>query len=110
MERIEAAICEFHARASDMERVTSTLDSVLKMAPESDMYGAAWALIGGYIEALGAAYHIDGWLEWWWNECGLGDRPHEAAPAGGELRMIATVDDLVQLIREDLAHDTEHQQ
>lgn len=99
----EEAVREFHNRVSEMERVAAVMCDVLSMEPESDFYSAVWALVGGYQGALGAAYGIDGWLEWWWLECKLGENPMQAAPAGGELRTIATVDDLVKVICEDVA-------
>lgn len=103
MEKVEKAIREFHERVTEVERVIDALNTVLSMPPECDLYSTIWALIGGYKDALGDAYCIDVWLEWWWLECGLGGKPMQAAPAGGELRTIATIDDLVRLICDDLA-------
>lgn len=103
MKKVEQAIRDFHDRVTEIERVTDVLKSVMSMAPESDLYSAIWALIGGYKDAIGDAYNIDGWLEWWWLECNLGSNPMQAAVAGEELRTIATVDDLVRLILDDLA-------
>jgi len=100
---VEKAIREFHERVSDIERVTDVLNSVLSMVPESDLNSAIWALIGGYKDALGEAYSIDGWLEWWWLECNLGEKPMQAGLPGEELRTIATVDDLILLVCDDLA-------
>lgn len=100
---VEKAVREFHERVSEIERVTDVLNSVLSMVPESDLNQAIWALIGGYKDALGEAYSIDSWLEWWWLECGLGRNPMQAGLAGEEFRDILTLDDLVQLILDDLA-------
>lgn len=103
MEKIEKAIRAFHDRVVEIERVTDALNSVLSMDPESDLHSAIWALVGGYKDALGDAYAIDSWLEWWWIECGLGSKPMQAALAGGELRTIATIDDLIRIIGDDIA-------
>ncbi|MBL8473719.1 MAG: hypothetical protein JNM98_18155 [Rhodocyclaceae bacterium] len=103
MSGLETAVREFHARAEEAERVQRVLGETLKMAPESELFQATRGLIGGYIMALDAAYQIGDWLEWWWSECALGARPMGAAPAGGSVRMIATVDDLVALLCEDAA-------
>lgn len=99
---VEKAVREFHERVTEIERVFDTLNSVLSIRPESDLHNAINSLIGGYISALGAAYNIDGWLEWWWLECNLGDHPMQAALAGEELRTIATIDDLVKLICDEI--------
>lgn len=103
MEKVEKAIRDFHERVSEIESVTDAMSEVLSMAPECALHSAILALIGGYRDALGAAYSIDGWLEWWWLECGLGSKPMRAGLAGEELRAIATIDDLVRLICDDLA-------
>lgn len=101
---IEQAIRDFHARVTEAEQVLDVLNDVLEMRPEGRLYSAVWALIGGYLDALDASHPgIGGWLEWWWNECRLGTRPLHAGLAGEELRMIATIDDLVRLVCEDLA-------
>lgn len=99
---VEKAVREFHERVSEIERVTDVLNSVLSMVPESDLNSAIWALIGGYKDALGEAYGIDSWIEWWWLECGLGSHPMQARLPGEEFRTIATVDDLVRIVCDDL--------
>lgn len=99
---VEKAVREFHERVTEVERVIDALNQSLMMQPESELCSSVWALVGGYKDALGAAYSIDPWLEWWWLECGLGTKPMQAGLAGEELRTIATVDDLVQLILDDL--------
>lgn len=103
MEKVERAIRNFDARVREIERVTEVMAGVLSMAPECELHSTIWSIIGGYLEALGAAYHIEVWLEWWWMECGLGQRPKQAGLPGEELRMIANIDDLVRLICDDLA-------
>ncbi len=99
---VENAIRSFHERVTEIERVFDTLNSVLYIQPESDFHNAINSLIGGYINALGAAYSINGWLEWWWFECSLGGSPNRAGLAGEELRTIETIDDLVKLICDDI--------
>lgn len=93
----------FHERVSEAEAVIGDLAEILKMAPESRLSNAVWALVGGYKDVLDSACHIGIWLEWWWLECGLGSTPLKASPSGGEMQTIATIDDLVQLIRDDIA-------
>lgn len=107
MENIEKAIRKFHDKVVEADRVISELDGLLAMNPESALHSAVWALVGAYKDALGAAYNIDGWLEWWWLECSLGKNPLQASPAGGELRVIATIDDLVRLVCDDLKSSAE---
>lgn len=103
MKKLEIAIRAFHDRVVEIERVIGVLDSVLSMVPESDLHSAIWALVGGYTDALGDAYAIDSWLEWWFVECRLGSNPMQASIAGGELRTIATIDDLIRIIGDDIA-------
>jgi hypothetical protein len=100
--KVEKSIREFHYRVTEIERVTDVLSSVLSMTPECELYSGIWALIGGYRDALGASYSVDGWLDWWWMECRLGLSPLRASPAGGELRMVSTIDDFVKLVLDDL--------
>lgn len=106
--RIETEIRAFHERVRAARDVLRKLDDVLDIAPESPLYEAVWALIGGYMGALGAAYgHIDGWLEWWWSECDLGANPHDAGLPGEPMRTIETLDDLVGIVLDDLARTEE---
>lgn len=100
--KIEKAIRDFHDRVSDIERVTDAMNAILMTSPESDFNSALRAVVGAYKEALDEAYNIGSWLEWWWLECGLGNKPMQASLAGEELRTIATIDDLVALILDDL--------
>ncbi len=101
MMAMEKAVREFHARAKEIERVMDAMDSVLGMSPESDFYTAAFGLIGGYMAAIEEAYSMGGWLDWWLHECRLGDRPMQAG-FDGELRTVATVDDLLLIIEEEI--------
>lgn len=95
---IEKAIRTFHEKVSEVEQVLDTLNKSLMMAPESPLHSAVGGLVEGWKDTLGAAYGIGGWLEWWWQECRLGAHPMQAGLAGEELRLIATVDDLVKLV------------
>jgi hypothetical protein len=104
--QIEKAVRDFHERVMEVEQLMGALNEVLSIQPEAPINHAIWSLIGGYRDALGAAYSIDGWLEWWWLECGLGSTPLHAAPAGGQTRTIATIDDFVRLVLDDVAANT----
>lgn len=103
MNELEKAIRDFHDRVSEAELSLDAMNETLSMAPESKLCTAIWALVGAYKDALGKAYGIEGWLEWWWLECRLGQNPLKAAVSGEQLRTISTVDDLVALILDDLA-------
>lgn len=102
MEKVEAAIREFHARMVEMERVLDAMNSVMSMAPESDLQSAIWALVESYQASLSAAYNIGDWLEWWWLECKLGAVTMTAGLPGEAMRKISNIDDLVKLIIDDL--------
>lgn len=103
MDEMARAIRNFCERVAEIERVVGVLDEVFGMQPECALHSAVYALAGGYQATLDSTYGLAGWLEWWWLECGLGSRPLQASPAGGKLRLITTVDDLVQLILEHRA-------
>lgn len=103
MGTLEETIREFDARVREIERVSDTLNRVLLISPESEFYSAIWSIIHGYMEAISAVYPIGGWLEWWWLDCGLGSWPHQAGLPGEELRTIATIDDLVRIVCDDIA-------
>jgi len=103
VEKVEKAIRQFHERVTEIERITDLLNSALMMAPESGLNAAIWALIGGYKDALGDAYFIDEWLEWWWMECNLGAKTMQAGLLGEEMRTIATLEDFIRLVCDDLA-------
>lgn len=102
-DQIAQHVRAFHDRVSEAEAVLADLADILMMPPETRLSSAVWELVGGYKDVLDSACHIGIWLEWWWLECGLGATPLKAGPAGGELRTIATIDDLVQLVLEDIA-------
>lgn len=103
MDEMAQAVRDFCERVVEIERVFDAADQVLGMQPECALKSAVWTLAEGYQATLDSAHGLAGWLEWWWMECGLGSRPLQASPAGGKLRLITTVDDLVQLIREHRA-------
>lgn len=93
-ERIAAAIRDFHERAQAASTAMEKLHDAIDMAPESPLYQTMWGLVGGYIAALDAAFHIGGWLEWWWEECRLGDNPNKAGLPGEAMRLIENLDDV----------------
>ena len=102
-EAIGKAVRDWHEHMIEVERVMSELEAVVGSCPEAPINTAIWSLIGGYIRALDSAYHIGGWLDWWRWECDLGATPMQAQPFGYEMRLIATIDDFVQLVCDDLA-------
>lgn len=101
MKPVDTVIREFHDRVTEIERVLDVIESVMGSYPESDLNNAVWAIVGGYAAAIGQSFHCEAWLDWWWLECGLGAQPKCASPHGENLRMVATIDDLVALILED---------
>lgn len=98
---IAAAVRVYHARMTALEQVLDDLGKPLKVAPESPLLQAVWALATEYRKALDSQYAIGEWLEWWWLECQLGAHPMQAKPAHGKLRTVATVDALVRLVLDD---------
>lgn len=102
-DRIASAIRNFHARALAAQAVLDAVDDVLDITPESKLNQAVWDLVGGYISALDAAYSIGPWLEWWWNECTLGEKPGMAGIRNEPMRKIRTLDDLIGIALDDLA-------
>lgn len=103
--RLEYDLRQFHRRVADMETICDMLNNAMRMSTRSTFSYATWSLASGYLDALDAAYPgIGQWLEWWWLKCQLGANPLEASVAGGETRMIATIDDLVRLVLDDLEH------
>lgn len=103
--RIEADIRRWHVAMKEMDRVMGAMDAVLDLRPESAFYNAVWRLCEGYIAGLEAQHGIGGWLDWWWTECELGAKPMNASPGGSKrLRKIATINNFVNLVLDDLAH------
>ena len=101
--RIEQAIRDWHERSRDAQAKLDELEAVTGCNPDSPLNAVTWALIGGWLTTLDHAYSIGAWLDWWWHECRLGEYPTEASIGDAPLRKIATVDDLVALVLEDLA-------
>lgn len=100
--RIDYAIQQWHDAVTEAERVLSAIDQSMMCAPESPLHNALWALAGGWQQAianLDDTRTTEEWLEWWWHECRLGERPKDAALAGEDLQTIATIGDLIQLAR-----------
>lgn len=100
---LAATIRLWHDRVVALEEQLDALRDLLQMAPEAPLNEAAWGLVGGYIAALDARWNIGGWLEWWWNECRLGESPSQAGINGEPMRDIKTIDDLIALVIDDLA-------
>ncbi len=99
------AIRDWHAATVRVRDMMRAIRAVLSPEPESEHNNAVWGAIQSYADALNTAYDLDGWLEWWWIECELGDKPMKAAPAGEPLRKIDTVDDLIAVALAGRADD-----
>jgi hypothetical protein len=95
---IEQAVRKFDKHVRDVERVTDVMFSVLSMEPECELNSALHNIVNGYIDAIDEKYGFGFWLEWWWIECDLGNKPMKAGVAGKEPSIIASIDDLVRLI------------
>lgn len=101
-EKTEQAVRDFHKRAVDIEACAAALGELVGMQPESRVMAALFGTLGAYMRALGEPLGIDGWLEWWWLECGLGERPKQAGLRGEALRDVSTIDDLVRIVIDDV--------
>lgn len=96
---MQKAARDFHERMLELELRMECLRESVGMNPDAPLPTAVWAVAGAYREAIDAAHSIGGWLEWWWLECGLGERPKKANLGDGQgERLIATIDDLVALL------------
>ena len=100
--KVEQQVREWHEALTGVFEIMERLDDVLDINPESPLNAAIFKLIGSYNRALGWSNGIDGWLEWWWTECRMGENPMRAGLPGGELTLISNIDDLVKLIIDDL--------
>lgn len=102
-DRIDHAIRQWHDALEVSERVLDALNVAIDCAPESPLHQAVWTLAGGWQQAIAAMDDTgctEEWLEWWWMECRLGERPLEASCGDDRgLRRIATIGDLVELAR-----------
>lgn len=99
---MEQAVRRWNELMCDIESTLDDLHDTVGLNPEAPLPTAIFALAGGYREALDAAYHIGGWLDWWWLECRLGDNPMGARLQGETSdRTIETIDDLVKLLRDE---------
>lgn len=104
LDAMERAVRDWHERMTEISGCMQALDELVGVVPESPLSTALWAMNGGYMGALDAAWQVGGWLEWWWLECDLGARPKEAKLGkDAEFRKISTIDDLVQLLRDEQA-------
>lgn len=93
---------KFHERATDFETRMDAMAEMLWMSPECPIRQAGWGVIDGHVSALDRAWNIGSWLEWWWQELSLGEKPSEAGLTGEEMRQIRTIEDLIQIIVDDL--------
>ena len=110
MTPIEQAIRDFDKHARAVENLIDSLNTIIEPAPESVLCETLWGVLGAYRDAIGSQYQIGDWLDWWWLECNLGANQMQAGLAGEAQRTIATVDDLVKLICDDLAQAQEAEQ
>ena len=94
-QRIAQSIRQWHERVVELETRYNELSPLIGANPESLMMAAVWHVAS---EATGAG----GWLEWWWLECNLGARQMTACLPGEPLRNIATLEDLIRLVLDDL--------
>lgn len=102
MEKLEKAVREFHERVKQMTQVADDLSTILFMGPESPFYTAMWKVMEGYRDTLEELYGLAGWIDWWWLECDMGNRPMQAKiPGDTEFRLISTIDDFVRLAIDD---------
>lgn len=101
-DKIRNAVLRWNELVCDIETALDNLRDTVGLNPEAPLPTAAWALAGGYMDALDVAYGIGGWLEWWWHECRLGENPMQAG-FDGKVRLVATIEDLIGIILEDLA-------
>lgn len=101
-EQIAAAITRFHNLATNAMRVLGAVDDLIGIEPESILNSIVTRLIDGYISALGDAYAVHGWLDWWAWECRFGANPLGAQVGENPIHEVATVDDLIALVLETL--------
>lgn len=97
-----AAIKRFHDDCSNARKILGAIDDLLGIEPESILNSVVYRLIDGYIAALGDAYAIHGWLNWWAWECQFGEKPLGAQVGENPEREITTIDDLVAIVLEVL--------
>lgn len=103
MADLATLVREFHERGVALEGVIGALNAAVSLEPESPLREAAWAMYGLASRAIDAAFPgADGWLDWWMVECRFGTNPMQARLPNEELRTIATVDDLIRIIEDDL--------
>lgn len=100
-EQIEIHIRKWHKIMTNTERVMDQINDVFGNISDSPFADAIWTLMGEYTTSVERECSAEGWLVWWWTTCQLGVAPKDASPAGGQLRTIATIEDLIALINED---------
>lgn len=102
MKPFERDLRKWHERLLDVEKRIELISEAIGLEVESPLRESVWALCGAYTEALETKYDLIGWLEWWWHECHLGEKPQQARLEGEALRVIKTIDDLISIISDDL--------
>lgn len=101
-QRIAQSIRQWHERVVELETRYNELSPLIGANPESLMMAAVWHVASGYTDMTGEATGAGGWLEWWWLECNLGARQMTACLPGEPQRNIATLEDLIRLVLDDL--------
>lgn len=99
--QLEAAIRGFDTLARTMENLHDTLDTSIGLTVEGPVSMALSEAVRTQQAALEAQFGIGGWLEWWWLECYLGKQPMEAGVNGDPMRLIVTLEDLIQLLLDE---------
>lgn len=109
VDEIRAILDKWQARMIEADTNLDALMSMMMASPESDFFGAMYAMMGAYTEAIARIVGDDcDWLSWWWLDCAFGSsgcreitmqREH-----GGEPRQIDTTEDLAKLLY-DLANE-----
>lgn len=103
----EQSIRAWHATMLLLEQHMAALTELTGASPDSPLIRAIWDAANGYTEAVDAACGGNGHLPYWWLECELG-RKHGRIGLGNEpMRDIHTLDDLVGLVRDDMARGRE---
>ena len=101
--QLEQTIRNFHAHAVEVRDMITKLDALFRAAPESPVHTLLNRSLSLMIDAVELSHgeSVADWLDWWWLECDLGVLPMEAAPSYlSASRTIATIDDLIQIIKE----------
>ena len=92
----QETLLELDARLRELMDLTGGVDGTLQNAinETATQYTKAIAEIVGDVSGP----DVHSWLEWWWFECDLGRVPMKASPAGGNLRLIDSIEKLAELL------------